>query len=93
MKEQAAAFLEHVNETGLGTEIVMHDRDTKFTAAFDYILKSAEFVRGRVKPATVLRVQTGQAFGRNYGNFFPKRPQQRDEGHWEKSCAHLGGWI
>ena len=42
VKEQAHAFLKHVEETGLGTTIVMHDRDTKFTASFDEILESAD---------------------------------------------------
>lgn len=42
VKEQSEAFLEHVKETGLATKIVMHDRDTKFTASFDAILESAE---------------------------------------------------
>ncbi len=41
VKEQANAFLEHASETGLGTEVVMHDRDTKFTASFDEVLKQA----------------------------------------------------
>jgi putative transposase len=40
--EQANAFLEHVEETDLGTTIVMHDRDTKFTASFDEVLESAD---------------------------------------------------
>jgi len=42
MKEQAQAFLKHVKETGLDASIVMHDRDTKFTASFDRLLKSAD---------------------------------------------------
>lgn len=42
MKRQARAFLGHVEETGLGAQIVMHDRDTKFTSSFDEILKSAD---------------------------------------------------
>lgn len=42
VKEQAQAFLEHVRETGLETTIVMHDRDTKFTASFDEVLESAD---------------------------------------------------
>ncbi len=32
VKQQAEAFLQHTKETGLSTAIVMHDRDTKFTA-------------------------------------------------------------
>ena len=40
-KQQAEAFLEHANKTGLGTAMVMHDRDTKFTASFDDVLKAA----------------------------------------------------
>lgn len=39
-KEQAEAFLEHTKEAGLGPELVMHDRDTKFTASFDEVLKA-----------------------------------------------------
>lgn len=42
VQEQAHAFLKHVEETGLKAEIVMHDRDTKFTASFDEALKSAD---------------------------------------------------
>ena len=42
VKQQAEAFLQHAKETGLGTEIVMHDRDTKFTASFDDVLKAGD---------------------------------------------------
>jgi len=42
MKKQAQAFLAHVEETGLEATIIMHDRDTKFTASFDEILQSAD---------------------------------------------------
>lgn len=42
VKQQAQAFLKHVEHTGLGATIVMHDRDTKFTASFDDVLKSAD---------------------------------------------------
>ena len=42
MEQQAKAFLQHVQQTGLGTDIVMHDRDTKFTASFDAALKKAK---------------------------------------------------
>ena len=38
--EQARAFLSHVEATGLGATILMHDRDTKFTASFDEVVKS-----------------------------------------------------
>ena len=41
MKEQAEAFLKHVEKRRIETTIVMHDRDTKFTASFDDILESA----------------------------------------------------
>lgn len=37
---QAKAFLQHSKETGLETAMVMHDRDTKFTASFDDVLKA-----------------------------------------------------
>ncbi len=40
VKEQSEAFLEHAKATGLGTAMVMHDRDTKFTASFDDALKA-----------------------------------------------------
>jgi putative transposase len=40
VKEQGEAFLRHAKETGLGTTLVMHDRDTKFTASFDDVLKA-----------------------------------------------------
>jgi hypothetical protein len=40
VKEQAITFLKHVEDTGLGAPMVMHDRDTKFTASFDDLLKS-----------------------------------------------------
>jgi putative transposase len=39
VKEQADAFLRHAKESGLGTEMVMHDRDTKFTSSFDEVLR------------------------------------------------------
>jgi putative transposase len=42
VKEQAQAFLQHVEETGLESTIVMHDQDTKFTASFDEVLESAD---------------------------------------------------
>jgi len=42
VKKQAQAFLSHAKETGLGTEIVMHDRDTKFTASFEDVLKGGD---------------------------------------------------
>jgi putative transposase len=42
VQEQAQAFLKHVADAGLETTIVMRDRDTKFTASFDEILKSAD---------------------------------------------------
>jgi putative transposase len=40
--EQAAAFLRHASTKKLGTELIMHDRDTKFTAGFDAALKKKE---------------------------------------------------
>ena len=42
VKEQAHAFLNHVNDTGLGATVLMRDRDTKFTASFDQVLKTAD---------------------------------------------------
>jgi putative transposase len=38
--EQTTAILEHARESGLGTALVMHDRDTKFTQSFDDALKT-----------------------------------------------------
>lgn len=40
IRESTAAFLEHVRESGLGTSLVMHDRDTKFSRSFDDVLKT-----------------------------------------------------
>jgi putative transposase len=40
VKEQAAAFLKHAKKAKLGADIVMHDRDGKFTATFDEVLKA-----------------------------------------------------
>lgn len=48
MKQQAEMFLRHVDESELGATIVMHDRDTKFTASFDQILEDAKL---EVKPS------------------------------------------
>ena len=48
VKEQANAFLVHSKETGLAANVVMHDRDSKFTASFDEILSSNQ---GEVKEA------------------------------------------
>lgn len=39
-QQEAEAFLKHAKGTGLGTSMVMHDRDTKFTASFDEVLKA-----------------------------------------------------
>lgn len=39
--DQAKAFAAHAEESGLGADIVMHDRDTKFTAQFDATLSEA----------------------------------------------------
>ncbi|MBS0207106.1 MAG: DDE-type integrase/transposase/recombinase [Planctomycetes bacterium] len=40
VKQQAESFLEHTNETGVGTALVMRDRDRTFTASFDDALKA-----------------------------------------------------
>lgn len=42
VKEQAEAFLRHTKETCPGTALVMHDRDTKFTASFDDVLRAGD---------------------------------------------------
>jgi putative transposase len=39
--DQARGFVRHVKEAGLGADIVMHDRDSKFSAAFDAELQDA----------------------------------------------------
>jgi putative transposase len=48
--DQAQAFVKHTQKTGLGTEIIMHDRDGKFCAAFDAELEAAGL---RVKKAAI----------------------------------------
>jgi putative transposase len=40
VKAQAASFLKHVKKSRIGADIVMHDRDGKFTASFDEALKA-----------------------------------------------------
>jgi putative transposase len=40
--EQAEAFVRYARAKKLGTELIMHDRDTKFTAGFDAALKKNE---------------------------------------------------
>jgi putative transposase len=42
VQHQARSFLNHANAEGLGTQIIMHDLDAKFTTSFDQILKSAK---------------------------------------------------
>ncbi|CAL1125513.1 unnamed protein product [Cladocopium goreaui] len=42
VREQAHVFLKYVAGAGIETTIFMHDRDTKFTALFDEVLKSAD---------------------------------------------------
>ncbi len=42
VKEQAEAFRKHAKETGLGTALLMHDLDTKFTASFDEVLRAGD---------------------------------------------------
>lgn len=39
--DQPQAFVKHAKQTQLGVDIVMHDRDAKFTATFDAALKNA----------------------------------------------------
>jgi putative transposase len=39
--DQAKAFAKHAEKTGLGADIVMHDRDSKFSKAFDGALSAA----------------------------------------------------
>ncbi len=41
VQEQAAAFLKQAQQAGLGTELLLHDRDCKFTASFDAVMKAA----------------------------------------------------
>lgn len=40
VKEQAAAFVKYAKKEKLGAELLMHDRETKFTASFDSALRS-----------------------------------------------------
>jgi putative transposase len=42
--EQAGAFLRYARSKNLGTELIMHDRDAKFTVGFDAALKTKEGV-------------------------------------------------
>ena len=42
MREQAEAFVRHVKDSGLEADIVMHDRDNKFSEDFDHTLKDAD---------------------------------------------------
>ena len=41
VKEQAAAFVKYAKKEKLGAGLLMHDRDTKFTASFDKALRTA----------------------------------------------------
>jgi putative transposase len=41
VQEQASDFLKHVKKTKLPAEVLMHDRDTKFTASFDKALRKS----------------------------------------------------
>jgi len=43
MRTQAEAFVKHVKDSGLEADIVMHDRDNKFSEDFDQTLKDAKF--------------------------------------------------
>ncbi len=40
--EQVKTFQQHSQDTGLGAEYLLHDRDTKFTATFDQSCKEAD---------------------------------------------------
>jgi putative transposase len=42
MREQAEAFVQHVKDSDLKADIVMHDRESKFTADFDQTLRDAK---------------------------------------------------
>jgi len=42
MQKQAEAFVRHVKDSGLKVDIVMHDRDAKFTEDFDQTLRDAD---------------------------------------------------
>jgi len=41
VKQQAVAFLDYVKESDLDIKLLMHDRDTKFTASFDALFDHA----------------------------------------------------
>jgi len=49
-EQQAKAFVEHVKQTGLTTEIVMRDRDGKYTPPFDEALRDAGFTVRKSAP-------------------------------------------
>ena len=42
MRTQAEAFVRHMKDSGLEADIVMHDRDNKFSEDFDQMLKDAK---------------------------------------------------
>lgn len=42
MQEQAATFVRYAGKHRIPADIVMRDRDTKFTESFDEVLKSAK---------------------------------------------------
>lgn len=56
--DQAEAFHDHAKSAGLKAKIVMHDRDTKFTASFDEALKS----RGSKTRTSSFRAPNQNAF-------------------------------
>lgn len=62
VKEQATAFVEHVCESDLDLKMLMHDRDTKFTASFDSIIDAA----GADLKQTAFRSPNTNAFVERY---------------------------
>jgi putative transposase len=42
MKQQATQFLEHAKEQNLGVQLLMHDRDTKFSKSFDAMFNTGD---------------------------------------------------
>jgi putative transposase len=62
VKQQAVTFLDHVKESDLDIKLLMHDRDTKFTASFDAVFDQA----GAEMKQTAFRSPNTNAFVERY---------------------------
>ncbi|QDU76833.1 Integrase core domain protein [Bremerella volcania] len=62
VKQQAVAFLDFVKESDLDIKLLMHDRDTKFTASFDALFDQA----GAKMKQTAFRSPNTNAFVERY---------------------------